>query len=342
MSIIRTAAGGPAAGESISLWDSLATDTPPSYTLLSSEPPQDFGHPQPGDLLFRMSCSYIPPRFINTFPFITCTKGWRPGHVGVYVGERQKDGVPYNVVEALNDGVARRLYVDLHSFGPDGLYMGAREPHSGALTKEQRQIVVEVVEKAAEAGTGYAWDKLWTSPIPILEGWRGDSVKGGGASSSVNCVGLSEMAYEQAGVNNGVGLVTDFEEGNAQLLSYLTPAEQYMKTRPASGYFISGRVVDAEGRGVGGVHLVFMLKHNNDHRFEVLTNENGYWQIDRLGREWDVKAEKEGMIFTPAVHQVYWRFPPESSIVLPPPQYIEFRAVATGDGVGQAVMAGNN
>jgi hypothetical protein len=330
--IILTAHSGPAAGEGSSLWDSLSTDTPAAYTLLSSEQPKDLGYPQPGDLLFKLSCTMFPPQFINKFPFITCTKGWRPGHVGIYVGERQKDGETYNVIEALNDGVARRLYVDLNSFGPGGLYMGAREPRSMSLTNEQRQVVVNQVEAAAEAGIGYAWDKLWSTPVPILEGWRGDGVKGGGDSGSVNCVGLAEMAYEQAGVNNGVGLVTDFEEGNAQLLSFLTPAEQYMKTRPAAGYAISGRVVDGEGKGIGGVRVVFMLKHNNDYQFDVLSNDDGYWQIDRLGREWDVKAEKDGLVFTPAIHQVYWRFPPESSIVLPPPQYIEFQAVTPVDG----------
>jgi len=68
----------------------------PSFILPSQI---DQGYPQPGDLLYKYS-------------FYGITEGWIPGHVGIYVGEHEKDseGNPYNVIEAHLSGGVQRNY----------------------------------------------------------------------------------------------------------------------------------------------------------------------------------------------------------------------------------------
>jgi len=173
-----------------------------AVTGLSGTPPEDLGTPQPGDLLYKFSF-----------------KGWRPGHVGIYVGEKVYNGTPYNVIEALSNGVTHSLYNPITEFGRGDVYMGAREPANVTLTTQQRTDIVAY----AEDQVGKPYD--WTQTTGVLFGMlAGSLVKG---PNSFNCVGLTEAAYEAAGVN----LVTWWQEE----IGVGLPAEQYNATKPAGG-----------------------------------------------------------------------------------------------------------
>jgi len=202
-------------------------DSPYACTILDAYPPSDLGLPQPGDLLYKLG---------SILPWEKEAKGWRPGHVGIYVGELVYDGVIYyNVIEALNEGVQRSYYNPISKFSGSATYMGARQPESGALTSKQREDVVWYVKD--KIGIKYAWGQSAGILFGML---RGNLVKE--ALGTYNCVGLAEAAYEYAGINGGKGLVSDWAEGNYcptskySLLCILTPAEQYNKTVPAEGY----------------------------------------------------------------------------------------------------------
>lgn len=210
-----------------------------AVTGLGGTPPVDMGTPQPGDLLYRFAYG-----------------GWRPGHVGIYTGEKAYPGTglastevlehgQYNAVEALDDGVQYSYYdipnvteaheSQLGTFAQDDIFMGSREPGNGPLTSEQRQAVVSYVE--AQIGKPYALGPFMLAYFGML---AGSSAKG---PDSFNCVGLAEKAYEIAGVNDGQGLTSSWQEeassgAPGKRLDYspvLTPAEHYNQTRPAAG-----------------------------------------------------------------------------------------------------------
>ena len=182
-----------------------------------------FKNPQPGDLLYKFS--KLPPANIN--------EGWCSGHVGIYVGEKydEEEEKPYNVIEALLGGVTRSYHSPINEFGGDSTYLGAREPEGG-LSHQQRNKIIEFVEAAATAHIPYAWFETFTSVIYSGLGY-GNAVKG---PDKFNCVGLTEAAYEYAGVD----LVSNYDEGNVIYGPYhiLTPAEQWYKTVPASGVLV--------------------------------------------------------------------------------------------------------
>ena len=210
-----------------------------AVTGRNGEPPQDLGTPQPGDLLYKLT-------------FEGLGAGWRPGHVGIYTGEKDlpdtkfasddaKRCGKYNVVEAIADffnpfgpsGVYYSYYNIPNTmetcpvtigFEGDSVYMGAREPKESftPLTQEQRNSIVSYAE--AQIGKHYAWGQTYGVIFGLLDG---NFVKG---PYSFNCVGLTEKAYEEAGVNGGQGLVSAVDE-----LLLLTPAEQYNRTKPAGG-----------------------------------------------------------------------------------------------------------
>jgi hypothetical protein len=203
-----------------------------AITGFNGTPPPDLGTPQPGDLLYKLSHG-----------------GWRPGHVGIYTGEKTYPGTglasdkvkllgKYNVVEALGDGVQYSYYdipnvtetfeSQLGSFSGTDIFMGSREPASEALEPSQRTAVVEYVE--SQIGKSYAW----TQTAGVLFGMlAGSLVKG---PDSFNCVGLAEKAYEVAGINGGDGLTSYWQEDvGIGLPAALTPAEHYNQTRPAGG-----------------------------------------------------------------------------------------------------------
>jgi cell wall-associated NlpC family hydrolase len=216
-----------------------------AITGLNGTPPADLGIPQPGDLLFKTGSIFGESK----------AEGWRPGHVGIYTGEKQYTGTglcseevkkfgKYNVVEALNNGVQYSYYnlpnvketyesnLDSKGFGRADLYMGAREPVNAILTAQQRTDIVAFVE--SQVGKPYAWTQTYSVLFGML---KGSMVKG---PLSFNCVGLAEAAYEYSGFNGGDGLVDDLSEGNIGigLPSYtyvLTPAEQYNRTKSAGG-----------------------------------------------------------------------------------------------------------
>ena len=183
-------------------------------TGLNGTPPSDLGTPQPGDLLFKLGSIF------GEKP----AKGWRPGHVGIYVGEKvDSNGNPYNVVEATGEkGVVRSYYNPISAFAHSDVYMGAREPKDTVLTPEQRQTIVNFVED--QVGKPYAWRQTIGSFFGMLPG---PDVKG---PNYFNCVGLAEAAYEKAGVNGGEGLISTANEADV-----LTPAEMYNATKPAGG-----------------------------------------------------------------------------------------------------------
>jgi cell wall-associated NlpC family hydrolase len=206
-----------------------------SYYAISGfggTPPPDLGTPQPGDLLYKLSYG-----------------GWRPGHVGIYTGERAYSGNglasdevilfnKYNVIEALVNGVQYSYYnipnvteefeSQLSSFSGSDVFMGSREPASGALSASQRSSIVAYVE--GQIGKPYAWVQTVGALFGLL---AGSLVKG---PNSFNCVGLAEKAYELAGVNDGEGLTSYWqEEVGIGLPAVLTPAEHYNQTKPAGG-----------------------------------------------------------------------------------------------------------
>ena len=276
--------------------------------------PFDPGLPQPGDLLYRLSN-------------VEGIDGWIPGHVGIYVGEKAYDGViPYNVVEALHkkDGiivekVMANYYNPISEFAGEfnTTYMGVRQPRQpefNVLDSNQRKKVVWYAEEMV--GKPYAWYETSHFYCGLA---RGELVKGlyvkGLYEDSYNCVGLAEAAYEFAGINGGVGLVTEEDEGNncfvfasgmASPRCVLTPAEQYAKTEPTEGYTVSGRVTDSWGNGIPDVTLNFELVSFNDYHnpFEVTTDSDGKWFSGKLGREWHVTPQKDGYTFEPSTIKV--------------------------------------
>jgi len=285
-------------------------DSPYACTFLNADPPSDLGLLQPGDLLYKLS----------NYKGI---EGWLPGHVGIYVGEHEKDseGNPYNVIEALLfGGVQRNYYNPISDFSGSAAYMGARQPKSGILNPGQRKVMVAWAETIAELGLPYAIGQSF--PGIFIGMLQGDMVKG--ELGSYNCVGLAEKAYEIVGVNGGQGLVSDLDEGNyCPPSSYsspcvLTPAEQYNKTEPAEGYTVSGRVTDSQGNGIPGVTLNFELVSFNSYHnsFEVTTNSGGYWSSDKLGREWNVTPQKDGYTFEPSPLHEGWEKPDPSTWIV--------------------------
>jgi len=184
-----------------------------AITGRNGTPPEDLGTPQPGDLLYKTG---------SIFGETTAT-GWRPGHVGIYVGEKIHNGTPYNVIEALPNGVTRSLYNPITKFGQGAVYMGAREPANVTLTTKNRTDIVAYVED--KVGKDYAWVQTAGVLFGML---AGSLVKGD--YGTFNCVGLAEAAYESTGVN----LVTWWQE-EIGVPAALTPAEQYNATKPAGG-----------------------------------------------------------------------------------------------------------
>ena len=280
-------------------------DSPYACTFLNAAPPSDLGLPQPGDLLYKLS----------TYKGIN---GWLPGHVGIYVGEFEKDnkGKPYNVIEELFGGVKRNYFNPISDFSRGATYMGARQPESGILNPGQRKVIVAWAETIAELELPYSIGQSFPG---ILFGMlQGNMVKG--ALGSYNCVGLAEKAYEIAGVNGGQGLVSDWDEGNSciQYTCILTPAEQYNKTEPAEGYTVSGWVTDSQGNGIPSVILNFELVSFNDYHnsVEVITNSGGYWSSNKLGREWNVTPQKDGYTFEPSTLHEGWVKPDPSTWIV--------------------------
>lgn len=204
-----------------------------AITGLSSMPPSnsDLGIPLPGDLLYTQGMIGGNARF---------NYSWMPGHVGIYVGEKVFEGNSYNVIHATPTGVARSYYNPISNFSGSNMFMGAREPKTGALNSQQRRDIVNYVE--SQVGKPYAWEQTILAFYGML---RGSLVKG---PNSFNCVGLAEKAYEVAGVNGGEGLTTYEQEDcpreniHGFSLAALTPAEHYNSTKPASG--ISSPIVD--------------------------------------------------------------------------------------------------
>lgn len=228
-----------------------------AITGLNGTAPADLGTPSPGDLLYKLSLG-----------------GWRPGHVGIYTGEKAYPGTgaassdvtsfnKYNVVEALSGGVQYSYYdipnvtetheSQLGSFAGDQTFMGSREPEDGSLTQTQRNSIVQYVE--AQIGKPYAWAQT----AGVLYGMlRGSLVKG---PNSFNCVGLAEKAYEQADVNGGDGLTSFWQEETGVPAASLTPAEHYNQTKPAGGV-------------VEGPHI----------EWASLTPDHGHWYTDILAQ----------------------------------------------------------
>ncbi len=252
-------------------------------TFSNATPPADVGAPQPGDLLYKTG---------SVIPGIKPASGWRPGHVGIYTGEKEYSGTGlatadvlqfgrYNVVEAMTVGVQYAYYdipnaseIDetaLAPFSRSDIYMGAREPLSGPLTPAQRETVVAFAE--AQVGKKYAWEQTGSSVLGLLSG---DRVKG---PEEFNCVGLGERAYEIAGVNGESGLVSASNEAYV-----LTPAEQYNQTKPAGGEpptpdIVSATITPSSGTECTLVTLRIGITHNYGLEYVAAVTykaENGF------------------------------------------------------------------
>ena len=233
-----------------------------------SPPPSDLGDPQPGDLVFKQG-TILPG--INNFNFDSL--GWRPGHVGIYVGEKKYGEKSYNVIEALSGGVTRSYYNPLSKFGGKSVYMGVRKPKSKYLTSQQRKAIVDFAE--LQVGKPYAWPQTIVDGVSIIQYkgveyglTQGKFVKGD--FGSFNCVGLAEKAYELAGVNDGEGLVPDIEENSSPgRIEILTPAEMYNKTEPAN---IIIKIIAAPIRTVKKSYLGMYSKQRIAAQFSLNTN----------------------------------------------------------------------
>lgn len=229
-----------------------------AHTVFNAAPPANLGLPQPGDLLYKT----------GTVIGENHATGWRPGHVGIYTGEKVYPGTGlatdvvllfgrYNVVEAIRTGVQYAYYdipnvgetdeAALGSFNSTDIYMGAREPLSASLTPAQRATVVAFAE--AQVGKSYAWNP--TTVGPAHGELAGGQAKG---PERFNCVGLVEKAYEAAGVNSGEGLVAANEES-----VLLTPAEQYNQTRPSGGEAPTPKIVSATITPSSGTECTIIL-----------------------------------------------------------------------------------
>ena len=292
--------------------------------------PSNLGLPQPGDLLYKLSEYKV-------------NEGWIPGHVGIYVGEFEKDseGKPYNVIEALlSGGVQRNYYNPISGFSGSATYKGANQPMEfGPLTSVQRKYIVNYVESLVDLP--YAIGQS----IGVLFGMlRGDLVKGD--HGTFNCVGLAEAAYELPLINGGKGLVSDKDEGNTCLSIYLysfpscalTPVEQFRKTEPAEGYIVSGQVTDSQGGGIADVILNFELVTFNDNYSdsfdEVKSDSKGKWSNStsynhkKLGQEWNITPQKDGYTFEPsALHEGWEKSDPSTWIVKKNANNINFTGI---------------
>ena len=204
-----------------------------ALTVTNCKPPDNLGTPLPGDLLYRLSkCGE--------------NNNWLPGHVGIYVGEKYGDhdkdpSTPdeaYNVIEAL--GVFSLIHLKIEGkveanhydsptcFNLEGQasYLGARQPPL-SLTHTARNNIIKFAEN--QIGKEYASSN---TTFFFIGAANGNSVKG---PDKFNCVGLTEAAYESAGLD----IVSDIDEGNQFEPLYpdalLSPSEQLFRTVPATG-----------------------------------------------------------------------------------------------------------
>jgi hypothetical protein len=195
---------------------------------------------------FAKSDSEVKPGDI----LITCTwgrdsegekLGWLPGHVGIYVGEKidNNTGKRYNVIESkpwffsdtLTNGVARTYHSPLSKFGDQ--YLGAFSPAFG-VTDRQREIIVETAE--FHVGTYYPLflPTDFYQYGMVLEHIGKGTPLAGGKRTSMNCIGLVELALEAAGVNSG--------EGYFQPMDLMLPAYLYNKLRQVEDVAIPTKI----------------------------------------------------------------------------------------------------
>jgi thiol-disulfide isomerase/thioredoxin len=268
-----------------------------ALTVTNCEPPDNLGKLLPGDLVYRLSIKGD-------------NDNWLPGHVGIYVGERyhEDDGV-YNVIEALGinpNKVVREYYPDITEFGNGPTYMGAREPINQSLTHINRDIIVDYVESVV--GMPYALFETFGVYFGLA---RGDYVKGTDIFGSFNCVGLSEKAYEIAGVNNFDGLVSDYDEGNLNGVldpdRILSPQEQYHRTVPASGIIDQNTPPE-----ISNIEVIPMGSINTNSIVFITCNATDQDQ-DNLTYIWTIPAFGNFITFTKG-KSVSWGTPNEEGI----------------------------
>lgn len=230
-----------------------------SYLVLGArlDAPTELGFPEPGDLLYKLGSALS--LLSVTDSYATEGRGWRPGHVGIYVGYRlDAQGSPYNVVEALGEGVVRHYYNPITDFSWNKInhsppvldrFMGARRPRQRVLLPAEREALVGFVERVADRHAPFALNGMFLAGFGLLPG---GSVKG----PAFNCVGLAEAAYESVGIdlvpeeyeNDGIvqSALPTLEEvagypflmpvwNDRNLGAGLTPPEQYKGTAPAIG-----------------------------------------------------------------------------------------------------------
>lgn len=146
---------------------------------------------------------------------------WFPGHTGMYLGttdasSKLNDGntviesTPKDTaLQQTTDGVQTSTLGKFKALFGQHIYLGARRPLTTTLTKEQRTKIVQYALDRLSAGVGYR--SIGGGPLLNIA----DNTK-------ISCVGLTELAYEAAGVN----LVPGWKE----LL--LWPIRQFVFTKP--------------------------------------------------------------------------------------------------------------
>ena len=181
---------------------------------LSGMPPEDLGHPQPGDMLFTMSS------YLNNHIY-----GWVPGHMGLFTDEiplseeQKKFASPdafrcgmFNTAEALIGGVTLSYYKIPNTiqscqvettFSGNAIYMGARQLKGVVLTADQRKKIVAFALK--QAGKPYALSVLVGDAYGLLPG---ENVEG---PDTFNCIGYGQKSYMEAGVNGGDGILSSWK-----------------------------------------------------------------------------------------------------------------------------------
>ncbi len=125
---------------------------------------------------------------------------WFPGHAGIYLGttdagSKSNDGTtmiestPKDTALGINkDGVQTNTLSTFKSLGGQHIYLGARRPLTAVLTKDQRKKIAQYALDRMTAGVGYR--SIGGGPLFNLSD-----------NNSVSCIGLTELAYESAGVN---------------------------------------------------------------------------------------------------------------------------------------------
>lgn len=177
---------------------------------------------------------------------------WIPGHTAIYLGTTDAssksndettiiESTPKDTALGINkDGVQTNTLSTFKSLSGQHIYLGARRPLTTTLTKEQRTKIAQYALDRLSAGVGYR--AIGGGPLLNIS----DNTK-------ISCVGLTELAYESAGVN----LVAGWKE----LL--LWPIRQFVFTKAVDDVTVkAGEDITIYLKGAIKVDSTYSAKEN--------------------------------------------------------------------------------